>query len=54
MSFLLDDLANIKLFGSGKFTPADLRQFKKQLLVGDGYMYNARDGLEKIKLVKAD
>ena len=51
---LLDDLANIKLFGSGKFTPADLRQFKKQLLVGDGYMYNARDGLEKIKLVKAD
>ena len=51
---LLEDLANIKLFGSGKFTPADLRQFKKQLLVGDGYMYNTKDGLEKIKLVKAD
>lgn len=51
---LLEDLANIKLFGSGKFTPADLRQFKKQLLVGDGYLYNARNGLDRIKLVKAD
>ena len=51
---LLEDLANIKLFGSGKFTPADLRQFKKQLLIGDGYMYSSRDGLEKIKIVRAN
>lgn len=51
---LLEDLTNIKLFGAGKFTPADLRQFRKQLLLGDGYVYNARDGLEKIKLVKTD
>lgn len=51
---LLEDLPNIKLFGSGKFTPAELRQYKKQLFLGDGYMYNARNGLEKIKLVKTD
>ena len=51
---LLNDITNIKLFGSGKFTPADLRQFKKPLMLGDGYYYNSRDGLEKIKLVKTN
>lgn len=52
--FLLDDLANIKLFGSGKFTPNDLRQFKKNLLLGDGYSYSVREGIEKVKIVKSE
>ena len=51
---LLDDLTNIKLFGSGKFTPNDMRQFKKPLQLGDGYIYDVREGLEKIKIIKAD
>lgn len=51
---LLEDLSNIKLLGSGKITPAELREFKKPLLLGDGYLYSARDGIEKIKLVKAE
>lgn len=51
---LLEDLANIKLFGSGKFTPNDMRQFKKALQLGDGYMYDIRDGLEKIKIIKTN
>ena len=50
--FLLDDLTNIKLFGTGKFTPNDLRMFRKKLLLGDGYSYSARNGIEKVKLVK--
>lgn len=48
----LDDIANIKLLGSSKFTPADLKQFKKPISLGDGYVYDSRDGLEKIKVVK--
>lgn len=51
---LLEDLANIKLFGSGKFTPNDMRQFKKALQLGDGYMYDIRDGLDKIKIIKTN
>lgn len=51
---LLDDLANIKLFGTGKFTPNDMRQFKRPIQLGDGYIYDVREGLEKIKIIKAD
>lgn len=50
--FLLDDLANVKFLGSSKFTPAELKQYKKAISAGDGYLYSARGGLEKIKLVK--
>lgn len=50
--FLLDDIANVKLFGSGKFTMNDLKPFRKLISVGDGYWYDSRIGLEKIKIVK--
>jgi S-DNA-T family DNA segregation ATPase FtsK/SpoIIIE len=52
--FLLDDLANVKLFGSGKFNATDLRDYKKPIAIGDGYICDARGGLEKVKLVKCD
>lgn len=51
---LCENINNIKLFGSGKFTPAELRQFKKPLSLGDAYFYNSRDGIKKIKLVRTD
>lgn len=51
---LLDDLANIKLFGAGKFTVNDLKTFKKPILLGDGYLYDARNGIEKIKITKCE
>ena len=51
---LLDDIANVKLFGTSKFTPNELKAFKKPLMLGDGYLYDARNGLEKIKLVKCE
>jgi S-DNA-T family DNA segregation ATPase FtsK/SpoIIIE len=52
--FLLDDIANIKLFGSSKFTANDLKVFKKPISLGDGYLYDSRAGLEKIKLMKCE
>lgn len=51
---LCEDIGNIKLFGSGRFTPAELRQFKKSLIPGDAYEYNPRDGIRRIKLVDTD
>lgn len=51
---LLDDLANVKLFGMSKFTPNELRTYKKPVSLGDGYLYDARNGIEKIKLVKCE
>jgi S-DNA-T family DNA segregation ATPase FtsK/SpoIIIE len=50
--FMLDDLANVRLFGTGKFDSNDLRQYKKPVSVGEGYLYNSREGLEKIKIEK--
>lgn len=50
--FLLDDIADVKLFGANKFTNNDLKQFKKPLTLGEGYCYDFRNGLEKIKLMK--
>ena len=52
--FLLDDIANVKLFGSGKLSSTDLKIFKKPLLLGDGYTYDSRAGLGKIKLIKSE
>jgi S-DNA-T family DNA segregation ATPase FtsK/SpoIIIE len=52
--FLLDDIANVKLFGSSKFNVNDLKPYKKAISLGDGYLYDARSGLEKIKLVKSE
>jgi S-DNA-T family DNA segregation ATPase FtsK/SpoIIIE len=52
--FLLDDMANVKLFGSTKFTVNDLKPYKKAIALGDGYTYDARNGIEKIKLMKCE
>jgi S-DNA-T family DNA segregation ATPase FtsK/SpoIIIE len=52
--FLLDDLANVRMFGASKFSPSDLKLYKKQLTLGDGYSYDTRNGLEKIKLMKCE
>jgi S-DNA-T family DNA segregation ATPase FtsK/SpoIIIE len=52
--FLLDDINNVKLFGASRFNSSDLKPFKKALALGDGYSFNSRDGIEKIKLVKCD
>jgi S-DNA-T family DNA segregation ATPase FtsK/SpoIIIE len=54
--FFLDDIANVKLFGSSssKLAPNDIKEFKKPISLGDGYTYNSRDGIEKIKLVKSE
>ncbi|MDR1960700.1 MAG: hypothetical protein LBQ16_00270, partial [Gracilibacteraceae bacterium] len=53
--FLLDDMANVKLFGSGstKFNVND-KQYRKALALGDGYAYDARSGVERIKIVKCE
>lgn len=50
---LLDDIANVK-FLANKFTANDLRTFKKPISIGDGYLYDSRNGIEKIKLVKTE
>lgn len=52
--FLLDDLSGVKLFGVNKFTGNDLKPYKKSISIGEGYWYDARNGLEKIKLVKCE
>lgn len=52
--FLLDDMNNVKLFGSGKFSPSELRDFKKPITLGEGYIYDSRNGIQKIKLQKCE
>ena len=52
--FLLDDMANVKLFGSSKFSSNDLKPYKKPISLGDGYWYEARNGIEKVKMVKCE
>jgi S-DNA-T family DNA segregation ATPase FtsK/SpoIIIE len=52
--FLFDDLANVRLYGSGKFGTNELRQYKKPLSVGEGFVCDSREGLEKIKVEKYD
>lgn len=52
--FLLDDMANVKLFGSNKFSSNDLKPYKKPISLGDGYWYEARNGIEKVKMVKCE
>ena len=52
--FMLDDIANVKLFGSGKFNANDLKPYKKPISIGDGYLYDSRNGLEKIKILKSE
>lgn len=52
--FLLDDLSNIKVFGSGKFDAKDMRKYSKKIAIGDGYLYDSMNGLEKIKLQKIE
>ncbi|MDR1320313.1 MAG: type VII secretion protein EssC [Gracilibacteraceae bacterium] len=52
--FLLDDIANVKLFGSSKFQPNDLRPYKKPIILGDAYTYDSRNGIEKVKLMKCE
>ena len=50
--FLLEDLAEVKLFGQNKYTHQDLREHKKALHIGDGFVQDGRRGLMKIKLIK--
>jgi S-DNA-T family DNA segregation ATPase FtsK/SpoIIIE len=52
--FLLDDIANVKLFGASKFSTNELKLYKKPIVLGDGYSYDSRNGIEKIKLVKCE
>ena len=52
--FLLDDMANVRLFSSGKFSINDLKPFKKPIVIGDGYSYNPQNGIEKVKYVKCE
>lgn len=52
--FLLDDMANVKLFGANKFSSTDLKAYKKPISLGDGYWYEARNGIEKVKMVKCE
>ena len=50
--FLLDDLAEVKVFGANKYTHQELREHRKPLLPGEGFVQDGRKGLMKIKLVK--
>jgi len=52
--FLLDDITNVKLFGSSKFSTNDLREYKKPISIGDGYVVDSTGELQKVKLVKQD
>jgi len=52
--YLLDDIANVKLFGSSKFTINDLKPYKKPVIVSEGYSYDSRSGLDKVKFVKCE
>ena len=52
--FLLDDLVNVKLFGTGKFTANDLKPYRKAISLGDGYTYDVRNGIDKVKIVKCE
>jgi S-DNA-T family DNA segregation ATPase FtsK/SpoIIIE len=51
--FLLDDIANVKLFAN-KWNANDIRQYKKTIPLGDGYTYDPRNGIVKIKLIKSE
>ncbi len=52
--FLLDDIKNVKLFGTAKLDLQSVNTFKKQkeIVLGDGFLYDERLGLQKIKLIK--
>lgn len=50
--FLLDDIAEVRLLGN-KLNSVDMREYKKAIHIGDGYIYDARKGISKIKLVKS-
>ncbi|MGI6084506.1 MAG: hypothetical protein ACOYIF_03565, partial [Acetivibrionales bacterium] len=52
--FLLDDMANVRLFGASKFSINELKPFRKLISLGDGYLYDARNGIQKIKLMKCE
>lgn len=54
MYFLLDDIANVRFFGTGKFDSKDLRKYTKKVILGEGYVYDSREGIEKIKLQKSE
>jgi S-DNA-T family DNA segregation ATPase FtsK/SpoIIIE len=47
--FFFDDMANVKFLGNLKFSANDLRPFTKPISIGDGYMYELRSGITKIK-----
>lgn len=52
--FMLDDLVNIKLFGTNsKISPQVLNANRKNIVLGDGFLYDAKKGVEKVKLAKA-
>jgi S-DNA-T family DNA segregation ATPase FtsK/SpoIIIE len=50
--FFFDDMANVKALGNTKFNPNDVKPFTKPIISGEGYTYNSRNGIEKIKLAK--
>jgi len=51
--FLLDEIPEVKIFGASKWSTEITRTFKKPLALGDGYLYDARGGVRKIKLEKS-
>jgi S-DNA-T family DNA segregation ATPase FtsK/SpoIIIE len=51
--FLLDDIGNVR-FLPNKWTVNDIKAYKKAISPGDGYLYDLRNGIEKIKLVKSE
>jgi S-DNA-T family DNA segregation ATPase FtsK/SpoIIIE len=50
--FFFDDLANVKLLGGVKITPSDIKLHSKPIISGEGYTYNSRNGIAKIKAAK--
>ncbi|MCL2391598.1 MAG: type VII secretion protein EssC [Oscillospiraceae bacterium] len=52
--FLFDDILEVKLFGANKWGAEVARDFRKPLPLGDGYLYDARGGVRKIKLEKSE
>ncbi len=52
--FFLDDMTNVKLLGTSKFTINDLKPYKKPVLISEGYRYDSRNGIEKVKYMKCE
>ena len=51
--FILEDISNQRLL-TLNLSPIENRAYQKKVLLGDGYSYNQRDGIKKIKLIKTE